>query len=228
MIWVSRAGRGARIAVLLAALLAMWRVTPSPNLSRARVVITDTTMSLSPSSGSSSTSFTATLTYTPKGAVCPQTATTVSFTWDGYNLGTSTMQGSTSPCHATLRTKPRTGNTDAGAHQVCGTFQQGAHKGCAPFQVAASTHSPSPSSASSPKSQGGASPTATPRPASSLKPGASQTPESSPRSSTQAAAPAPRNVERTGGGSLGAMVVGGLVLLIALWFAVRKGLLRSR
>jgi len=227
-----RTGRLVPSAMLLAALLLAGLSVPASNVARAGVVITDTTVALDPSDGSRSTPFTATLTYTPRGELCPPTATTVSFTWDGYDLGTATMQTGASPCRATLSTKPLTGYTSAGTHQVCGIFQsQGTHKGCAPFKVAASNPSASQShpSTSSPKSQGGSTPT--PGSVSSSQPATSRTSTGVPRSptpaTTSAAAPAPKEEKTAGNGSLVGAAIGVLILLAALWLPVSKRLRRS-
>ena len=233
MVSAPRTGRVVRSAMLLAAVLLLGHAAVASSVARAGVVITDTSMALDPSGGSLSTAFTATLTYTPRGELCPPAATTVSFTWDGYALGTSTMQTGASPCRATLSTKPLAGYTSAGTHQVCGTFQfQGAHKGCAPFKVAASNASTSGSShpsSSPPKSQGGSTPT--PGSVSSSQPAASRTSTSAPRSATPAttpaAAPPPKPRKDTGSGSLVGVAIGGLILLAALWLPVRNRLHRS-
>jgi len=226
-----RTGRVAPSAMLLAALLMAGLSVPASNVARAGVVITDTTVALDPSDGSRSTPFTATLTYTPRGELCPPTATTVSFTWDGYDLGTATMQTGASPCRATLPTKPLAGYTSAGTHQVCGTFQsQGTHKGCAPFKVASSpSASQSHPSTSAPKSQGGSTPT--PGSVSSSKPAPSRTSTDVPRSPTPAttseAAPAPKEEKTAGNGPLVGAAIGVLILLVALWLPVSKRLRRS-
>jgi hypothetical protein len=234
MISMPRVGGVGRAAVVIAALLVLRPAPPAANLRPVGIVITDTSMSMNPSSGSRSTSFVATLTYTPRSEVCPPTATSVSFTWDGYDMGTGKMQGSASPCHATLSTKPLAGYTAAGTHQICGTFQyQGAHNGCAPFRIAASNHSPSspiPSSSSS-KGQGGSTSTAVPRTRTSSEPVTARTSSVVSPSSTPdvrpVAAPAAKTHDEAGNGPLIGVAVGGLALLVALWLPLRKRLRRS-
>ena len=208
-----------RAAVVLTALLAARPAGGSFGVP-VQVRVVETSVEVHPSSGTATTRFTATLTYTPKGAACPP-GTQVRFTWDGRGLGTSPMEGTVSPCRATLATAPLAGYTAPGTHQVCGTFSyQGSHKACAPFQVTIAGSTPPASHQPTPQTHG------TTAGSSSSPNASSQSPRSSPRNSTSGGISTPGASPTVGGSASGSSNGGngtlfGAALAVLVLFGAR-------
>jgi hypothetical protein len=219
-----------RWSLPLVALTIAFRLLAPLATSPAGVVITDTTLGLDPDRGGPSTTFTATLTYTPRENICPPSATAVSFTWDGKDLGSSVMKGNVSPCRASFATKPLAHYTSTGAHKICGSFESnGPHKGCASFEVTSSSSSPAPQHAATAAANPAG--TKTPRASSHTAP-SSTTRTTTARAATSTAKSTPRGPDvraeadtETGSGLTVVKVIGGVALIgVLFWLpsAIRR------
>lgn len=212
--------------VVLGALFAVsFVIAPS----RAAIVISDTSVAVEPSSGGAGSEFKATLAYTPRNDVCPATSTTVSFTWDGYSLGSTYMERGFSPCYAKLTTKPLAGHNAAGTHRVCGTFESnGTHRGCADYTVTSASSVPSTTS-TKPRTVQSAAP-ARPRATTDASP-ATVKPKakrggSAASAPSEQAAPEDDYESLSRGNALAAFVLGGAAFLSGVFWL--PGMLRRR